>query len=107
MTRLLALAILWLSICVSQSALAQSYQFQGSWTKLNTTYVFDFELVLNKTGNNQVNGTFFWQLVNYDEGSALSKSHYENKIGLTAREYVRGSYHPGKKSVFFRGIQKR
>ncbi len=85
---------------------AQTYQFQGSWIKLNTTYVFEFDLILNHSKSNNVEGHFIWQVVRYDEGSFLSKSHYADKIGLTAKEFVKGRYNPSKKVYFLDGYRK-
>ena len=84
---------------------AQVRQFSGTWTKLNTTYVFEFDLILKHQGN-KVEGYFIWKVVQYDENSNTSKSHYEDRLGLTGKEYVRGSWYPSKNMYKFKGYRK-
>lgn len=90
----------------STSLLSQTQQFNGSWTKINTTYQFDFDLILKINSSNQVEGYFIWKVIKYDEKNILSKNHYEKKINHTAKEYVRGTYYPSKKEYVLKGYKK-
>lgn len=76
----------------STALFSQVKQFNGTWTKLNTTYEFEFDLILNIKNSNQLEGYFVWRVVNYDNKSNLSRQYYEKKIGMTAKEYVTGTY---------------
>ena len=90
----------------STSLLSQTQQFNGTWTKINTTYQFDFDLILKINNSNQVEGYFIWKVIKYDEKNMLSKKHYKNKINLTATEYVKGIYHPSKNEYVLKGYKK-
>ncbi|MEZ4957289.1 MAG: hypothetical protein R2825_27270 [Saprospiraceae bacterium] len=94
------------SLIYQNNTTAQTKHFQGNWTKLETTYDFKFDLFLEFTGGNQVKGVFHWELVNYDENFQFSKDYYENKIGLQAKEYVRGTYDPATKQYILKGYKK-
>ncbi len=85
---------------------AQTSQFTGTWTKLNTTYVFEFDLILKHQANGQVEGYFSWKVVQYDKKSPSSKQYYEDKIGMTAKEFVRGTYNPKTKEYQLHGYKK-
>ncbi len=85
---------------------AQTKYFQGNWTKLGTTYDFQFELQLHVTHNNQVKGVFHWTFVQYDKNFSPSKDYYESKLGLTAKEYVRGTYDPKTRQYILKGYKK-
>lgn len=85
---------------------AQIQQFQGNWTKLGTTYNFEFDLQIRHTDGNAVEGVFHWRVVNYDENEPASKAYYEEKIGLTAKEFVRGTYNPKSGEFLLKGYKK-
>lgn len=85
---------------------AQNSNYTGSWTKVNTTYVFDFVLSLRITENNQVTGVFNWQVIRADENSESSTTYYTSKIGKTAKEYVRGTYDPVRDIIYIHGYKK-
>ncbi len=89
-----------------QSIHAQNQQFTGTWTKVNTTYVFEFDLIIHNRGSNQVEGYFNWKVVEYDENNLFSRAHYKDKIGLKAREFVRGTYNPKSKEYHLKGFKK-
>ena len=90
---------------VSIQLSAQVRQFTGTWTKLNTTYVFEFDLVLKHQGN-KVEGYFIWKVVELDKHSSWSKDYYGDKIGLTGKEYIRGSWFPSRNMYKFKGYKK-
>ncbi len=85
---------------------AQVKHFQGSWTKIGTTYVFEFDLYLNHRDNNVVTGHFDWKVVRFDEKSPQSRDYYKPKLGKTAKEFVRGTYNPTTKEYFLKGYKK-
>lgn len=84
---------------------AQVRQFKGTWTKINTTYVFEFDLILKHQGN-KVEGYFIWKVIQLDENSSFSKNHYKDRIGLTGKEFIRGSWYPSTNSYKFQGYRK-
>jgi len=98
--------LLFLLLASSSTLLSQTQQFNGTWTKVNTTYQFDFELTLKINSSNQVEGYFLWKVIKYDEHNILSKQHYENKLNLTAKEYVKGVYYPSKGEYLLKGYKK-
>ena len=85
---------------------SQSTQFNGFWTKVNTTYIFEFELILNDAGPTQVEGYFNWRLVKYDEKDRSSQEYYGKKIGLRAREYVKGTFDAKSNVYKLKGYKK-
>lgn len=85
---------------------SQSLHFTGTWKKIGTTYSFNFNLSLQHFENNQVKGHFDWTVIRYDEGSKLSEAHYKNKLGLQAREYVKGSFNPDSREYYLKGFRK-
>lgn len=87
-------------------ATAQPHLFQGSWTRLGTNYRFDFELHLEHGAGNSVEGYFNWKFVQYDENDSFSVSYYQDKIGATAKEYVRGSWNPADRTYRLKGYKK-
>ena len=99
------LLLLLLSLGMSHALSSQTQHFQGTWTKLGTTYVFEFDLVLKHAGN-QVEGYFNWKITRLDENELLSKTYYKDKIGLTAKEYVKGTYNPATKEYLLKGYKK-
>ena len=86
--------------------LAQEKHFNGTWTLIGTTYVFEFDLYLKHDQSNNVAGHFDWKVANYDENSADSKRYYEPKLGSTAKEFVRGTFNPNTKEYFLKGYKK-
>ena len=98
--------LLFLFILNSATLLSQTKQFNGSWTKINTTYEFEFDLILNVKNSNQVEGYFVWKVVNYDNNNNSSKQYYEKKIGMTAKEYVSGTYDKLKGEYTLKGYKK-
>ena len=85
---------------------SQTNHFNGTWTKIDTTYEFDFELVLNEKGSNRVEGYFTWKVVRYDENSTFSKQYYEKKMGRTGKEYVKGTYNHAEGVYKLKGYKK-
>jgi len=86
---------------------SQTNQFNGTWTKINTTYEFEFDLILEVKESNRVEGYFVWKLVRYDENNTLSKQYYERKMGMTGKEYVKGRYDHSKCEYVLRGYKKQ
>ena len=84
----------------------QTKHFTGDWTKINTTYSFEFDLTLNIKEDNKVEGYFHWKVVQYDKKNKLSQDYYENKIGKTATEYVSGTYIPSEQKYYLKGYEK-
>ena len=95
-----------LSLTATASFGQQVKQFNGTWTKINTTYEFDFILTLRIDKANQVEGHFDWKVVKYDEHNNSSKQYYENKIGMTAKEFVRGRYDTTNNELNLKGYKK-
>lgn len=91
---------------ISFVAEAQVQLFHGSWTRLGTGYLFDFDLRLEHGAGNQVQGFFDWKFMQYDPDDPFSASYYKDKIGLTAREYVNGTYDPTTKTYHVTGYAK-
>jgi hypothetical protein len=91
---------------VSNNLIAQEKHFQGSWTMIGTTYVFEFDLYLKHDANNNVAGHFDWKVTDYDKHSPASKDYYQPKIGKTAKEFVRGTFNPKTKEYFLKGYKK-
>ena len=87
-------------------AYGQSHHYTGSWTKENTTYQFDFVLQLQFIEGYQVEGHFDWTLIKLDENNLLSKNYYRNKIGMKAKEFVRGNFNPNKQEYILKGYKK-
>lgn len=102
MKYIIAVLFLWNTLAL----LAQNKHFCGTWTKENTTYQFNFNLQLSFTAGQGVEGYFDWALVRFDEYDERSSTYYKNKIGATAREYVRGTYNSSTKSYILKGYKK-
>lgn len=85
---------------------AQTKHFQGTWTKLGTTYVFEFDLYLNHTEGKNVDGYFDWKVTAPDEKNVYSTSHYNERLGTTAREYLKGTYDEKSKTYVLSGYKK-
>lgn len=84
----------------------QTKQFKGTWTKINTTYIFEFDLILKINKTNQVEGYFNWKVVQSDEKDSFMQEYYEPRLGKTAKEYVKGTYDPVKGVYKLRGCKK-
>ena len=86
--------------------IAQEKHFQGTWTMIGTTYVFEFDLYLKQDVANNVAGHFDWKVIKYDEQSPSSKDYYQSKLGTTAKEFVRGTFNPKTKEYYLKGYKK-
>jgi len=86
--------------------IAQEKHFEGTWTMIGTTYVFEFDLYLKHDAKNNVAGHFDWKVVNYDKHSPASKDYYQPKLGTAAKEFVRGSFNPTTKEYYLKGYKK-
>ena len=86
---------------------SQTNHFNGTWTKINTTYEFEFDLILRMKESNRVEGYFIWKLVRYDENNTSSKQYYEKKMGMTGIEYVIGIYNHSKSEYILKGYKKQ
>ncbi len=86
---------------------AQAKQFHGQWNLIGTTYLFEFDLLLQHSSDNKVEGRFEWTVVRYDEHDTSSKDYYQSKLGSSATEFVRGTYDPRTRSYLLRGYKKR
>jgi hypothetical protein len=98
--------LLLISPFFSNSLYSQVKQFEGTWTKLNTTYLFEFDLVLNHLENNNVEGYFIWKVIKYDKGSFMSINHYGERLGTTGKEFVKGTYNPATREYLLKGYKK-
>lgn len=105
MKKTLFISFLLVSVC-TVAATAQIQLFHGTWTRLGTGYIFDFDLKLEHGTGNKVQGYFDWKFVQYDENDPFSVSYYKDKVGLTAREYVKGTYEPASKTYHVTGYAK-
>jgi hypothetical protein len=95
-----------LLLLISTTVSSQSHRFIGTWTKLNTTYKFEFQLILDKEDNNQVEGYFIWKVIGYDKKSQWSEKYYKSKINLTGQEFVKGTYNPKEREYLLKGYKK-
>jgi hypothetical protein len=96
-----------LIILLNTTALfGQTKKFIGIWTKVNTTYSFEFDLTLKIKEGNKVEGYFLWKVVEYDRNNLFSEYHYQNRIGKTAKEYVKGTYEPSADKYLLKGYKK-
>lgn len=84
----------------------QTKNFTGVWTKVKTTYTFEFDLTLDIKEQDKVEGYFKWTVVQYDKNNPLSKNYYQNKIGKTATEYIKGTYAPSQNKYYLKGYKK-
>ncbi|MBK9017283.1 MAG: hypothetical protein IPM82_26295 [Saprospiraceae bacterium] len=89
-----------------QNADCQTQLFHGTWTRLGSNYLFEFDLHLEHGAGNNVEGYFNWKFVQYDEEDAFSVSYYKDKIGATAKEYVRGTWDPTSHTYHLKGYKK-
>jgi len=103
MKKCLVPSLLVTTFCLNLNA--QTHLFHGSWTRVGTSYLFEFDLHLEHTGNN-VEGYFIWKFVQYDETDGFGADYYKDKIGLTAREYVHGTWNPADHSYHLKGYKK-
>ncbi len=106
MARAISSTLLLFALFYSSSIFSQEHYYEGTWIKLNTTYLFDFELTINHLDNNEVEGYFIWEVIQYDEGSTMSKNHYENRLGTIGKEFVRGTYDATTKNYILKGFKK-
>lgn len=98
---------LFVFLFLTQNSLtAQVRHFQGTWTLIGTTYVFEFDLILEHENEHEVKGYFNWKVVRYDENDLFSREYYQPKLGYTAKEFVRGQYDPKTRQYFLKGYQK-
>lgn len=95
-----------LLVFITATSFSQTKTYNGSWTKILSTYQFDFDLVLEVNESNQVEGYFVWELVEYDKYNTLSIEYYENKVGMTGTEYVKGTYDPTTQEYKLEGYKK-
>ncbi len=87
-------------------ATCQTQLFHGTWTRLGTQYLFDFDLHLEHGAGGKVTGYFIWKFVQYDENDAFSVNYYQDKIGLTAKEYVSGTWDAATRTYQLKGYEK-
>lgn len=104
MKTILILGLFVTTICLDANA--QTHLFHGSWTRLGTRYLFDFDLHLEHGAGNSVEGFFIWKFVQYDEDDAFSVSYYREKIGATAKEYLRGTWDATTQTYHLKGYAK-
>lgn len=92
-------------LLLSSSLAAQYKHYSGTWTKINTTYLFEFDLVIRHDGTH-VKGYFDWKVVDYDRNSTFGKAYYAKKLGTRAREYVKGTFDADKMEYYLEGYKK-
>jgi pimeloyl-ACP methyl ester carboxylesterase len=73
--------------------------WKGRWDG-HDGYLFDFTMQLSADSNNRVTGNIQWTML------ASPHSSHRAKIGLTAIEYVSGTYSPETRSVEMEGQSK-
>lgn len=73
--------------------------WRGEWSNPNG-YLFTFEAQLTVSSSNNVSGTIIWKLV------ASPHSYEQSKLGLSATEYVGGTYNPEKRLATIAGRSK-
>lgn len=100
-------SVLFLSIFTISSftLTSQTKHYTGEWTKIGTKYVFEFNLHLEHEGE-QVSGYFDWKITKLDKDDPSSVQYYKNKIGSTAREYKKGTYHAKQREYRLKGYKK-
>ena len=106
MKKSLLLLFLFSSTILLNPLTAQIKRFTGNWTKIGTTYDFQFDLFIQHTGGNQVKAVFKWQAIAYDVNDPFSIEYYGEKIGLEAKEYVRGTYDKNTQQYILKGYKK-
>ncbi len=106
MLKNLFFSILLAASLLPYEGISQMKHFHGAWTKINTTYVFEFDLHLEFKENNQVEGYFDWTILKCHEKSIMSKAYYKDKIGKSAKEYVRGTFNPTSRELLMKGYRK-
>lgn len=106
MKKLLLLFFLGLFCSSASQLFGQNKHFQGTWTKVGTTYVFEFDLHLEHSKDNQVTGFFKWQVTGMDDKSKFSQDHYDSRLGTTAKEFVKGTFNPATKTYKLSGYKK-
>lgn len=95
-----------ITLLITSAIFSQTKHFQGTWTKLETTYVFEFDLYINHKDGNQVEGYFDWKVTSPDENNIFSTAHYNKRLGTTAREYFKGVFMPKSKNYMLFGYKK-
>jgi len=81
----------------------RAYDPSGTWTGRWSTEsgtLFDFDLTLTHSGGNSVSGEVKWTM------RRTVRPDKAGKVGLSAIEYVRGSYDPSNGSVNLAGYAK-
>ena len=104
MKTILLIGLLATTCCVT--ATSQTQLYHGTWTRLGTNYLFEFDLHLEHGAGNSVEGYFSWKFVKYDENDSFSVSYYQDKIGMTAKEYVKGTWDATTHTYHLKGFKK-
>lgn len=84
----------------------QTQLFQGTWTRLGTGYLFEFDLHLEHGAGNTVQGYFNWKFLKCDENDVFAVSYYQDKVGMTAKEYVHGTWNASTRTYYLKGYDK-
>ena len=74
-------------------------KWKGEWSTTSGT-LFDFELSLNETGANGVEGQIKWTM------RKTARPDKQDKIGLSATEFVRGTFDPASRTLNMSGYDK-
>lgn len=74
-------------------------KFAGSWSS-PTGGAFDAELSLNETAPGRLQGQIIWTL------RGTTKPEKMGKIGLSATEYVQGTFNPATRQILLNGYRK-
>lgn len=74
-------------------------RWKGEWSTTSGT-LFDFELTLNQTGPSGLNGQIKWTM------RRTARPDKQDKVGVSATEYVTGSYEPSTGVVDLTGRSK-
>lgn len=87
-------------------ATCQTQLFHGTWFRLGSDYLFEFDLHLEHGAGNAVSGYFNWKVVKYDENDAFGAEYYRDKLGMTAKEYVSGTWDATTHTYYLKGYHK-
>lgn len=89
---------------LSGAGLAQSGDltgpWRGVWTNANRQYEYRAELTLESDASGRVEGAILWTLVRSPRASE------QQRLGLSATEYVAGRYEPASGALLLTGTHK-
>jgi ankyrin repeat protein len=87
------------SLLQAAKALKLKSSWKGSWDDPDED-LFTFEMQLNTDNANNVDGIIDWTYI------STKREDSKSKVGLSAREYVKGTYDPNTRMVAISGYKK-